>query len=147
MADSIKVQAMCKLAEVLETVPGIASVQRYQGKPIDLDTLKKPALFIYDERETRGKRNRLATGEFELHLVIWCQLAAKGEASFPDLADNLQAAIHNALIGTTALKGLVEKIEEVSCDKQYPNDYYGLLLLTFKLTYMHTWGDAFSVAY
>jgi hypothetical protein len=147
MADSVKVQVMRKLAEVLAAVPGIASVARHQGKPIDLDTVRKPALHLYDELETRGKRNCLATGEIDLHLVVWIDLTPAGEASFPDVADNLQAAIHNALIGTTALRGLVENIEEVSVDKQYPNDLYGALVLRLRLTYCHAWGDAFSVAY
>lgn len=147
MPDSVKVLLMRKLAEVLAAVPGVVSVARHQGKPIDLDTVRKPALYLYDELETRGKRNRLATGEIDLHLVVWIDLTPAGEASFPEVADNLQAAIHNALIGSSELRGLVEKIEEVSVDKQYPNDLYGVLVMRFKLTYCHAWGDAFSVAY
>jgi hypothetical protein len=147
MADCVKVRLMRKLAEVLAAVPGIDSVARHQGTSIDLDTVRKPALYLYDELETRGKRNRLATGEIDLHVMVWFDLTPAGESSFPDVADNMQAAIHNALIGTAELRGLVEKIEEVSVDKPYANDLYGALVMRFKLTYCHAWGDAFTVAY
>ena len=53
MADSIKVQTMRKLAEILGAIPEIGSVQRWQGRPIDLDHIKTPALFLWEEDETR----------------------------------------------------------------------------------------------
>lgn len=147
MAASIKVQVMHKLAEVLAGVPGIGSVNRWEGKPIDLDTLKMPALFLYEESEHRDKRNRLAVGVIKLAVMVFIPLTPAGSVSFNDVADNLQGEIHNALIGTTVLKGLVENIVEGEVRKEMANDLYGALYQTFDITYMHAWGDAFSVAY
>ena len=147
MADSIKVQVMKKLEEVLAAVPGLGSVSRWHGKPIDLDRVKLPALFLFEEEESRDKRNRLAVGVIKLHLMIFIPLSPAGQVSFNDAADNLQGEIHNALINTLELKGLVEKIVEGTFRKEFPNDLYGVLYQSFDITYFHVWGDAFSVAY
>lgn len=147
MADSIKVQVMKKLEEVLAAVPGLGSVSRWHGKPIDLDRVKLPALFLFEEEENRDKRNRLAVGVIKLQAMIFIPLSPAGQVSFNDAADNLQGAIHNVLINTLELKGLVEKIVEGTFRKEFPNDLYGVLYQSFDITYFHVWGDAFSVAY
>jgi hypothetical protein len=147
MADSIKVQVMKKLAGVLEAITDLGSVHRWQGIPTDLDRAKLPALFFWDEDEARDKRNRLAMGTLKLYVAVFIRLSPAGAASFHDQADNLQGTIHNALIGTADLKGLVEKLEEERVWKEFPNDQYGVLFMSFALTYGHAWGDAFSTTY
>lgn len=147
MADTIKVQAMQKLAGVFGAVASIGSVHRWQGSPTDLDRVKLPALFFWDEDETRDKRNRLAMGTLKLYVAIFCRLSPSGAASFNDVADNLQGTIHNALLGTSELKGLVENLQEERVWKEFPNDQYGVLFMSFTLTYAHAWGDAFSTTY
>jgi hypothetical protein len=147
VADSVKVQVMRKLAEILGTIPELGSVHRWQGKPTDLDQVKLPALFLFEEEESRDKRNRLAVGVVKLHLMVFIPLSPAGSVSFNDRADNLQGEIHNALITTSELKGLAENIVEGSFRKEFPNDLYGVLYQSFDITYFHAWGDAFSVAY
>ena len=147
MADSVKVQVMRKLEEVLAAMPTVGSVNRWEGKPIDLDTVKMPALFLFEEQEDRDKRNRLAVGVVKLHLMVFIPLSPAGSVSFNDLADNLQGEIHNALISTAEFKGLVENLQEGVFRKEFPNDLYGVLYQSFDITYFHAWGDAFSVAY
>ena len=147
MADSIKVQAMRKLEEVLAAIPELGSVNRWHGKPIDLDRVKLPALFLFEEEERRDKRNRLAVGEIKLHLMTFISLTPAGQVSFNDVADNLQGKIHNALITTAELNGLVTNLVEGMVRKEFPNDLYGVLYQDFDITYFHNWGDAFSVVY
>ncbi|MBW1953953.1 MAG: hypothetical protein JRI66_12895, partial [Deltaproteobacteria bacterium] len=89
MADSVKVQVMQKLEEVLAAIPELGSVNRWHGKPIDLDRVKLPALFMFEEEETRDKRNRLAVGTIRLHLMTFIPLTPAGQVSFNDVADNL----------------------------------------------------------
>jgi hypothetical protein len=146
MADSIKVQVMQKLAEVLGAIPALGSVHRWQGSPTDLDRVKLPALFFWDEDETRDRRNRLAMGTLKLYVAIFCRLSPAGAASFNDI-DNLQGTIHNAFLGTSELQGLVENLQEERVWKEFPNDQYGVLFMSFTLTYAHAWGDAFSTTY
>ena len=98
MADSVKVQAMRKLKDILGAIPEIGSVQRWQGRPIDLDHVKTPALFLWEEDETREKRNRLAMGLLKMQLGVFIRLTPAGASSFNDVADNLQGKIHNALM-------------------------------------------------
>ena len=147
MADSVKVQAMRKLKDILGAIPDIGSVQRWQGRPIDLDHVKTPALFLWEEDETREKRNRLAMGLLKMHLGVFIRLTPAGAASFNDVADNLQGKIHNALIQSTELEGLAAKYQEERVWKEFPNDEYGVLYMSFTLTYGHAWGDAFTTAY
>jgi len=146
MADTIKVQVMQKLAEVLGAIPELGSVHRWQGNPTDLDRVKLPAVFFWDEDETRDKRNRLAIGTLKLYVAVFIRLSPAGAASFNVGADNLQGTIHNALIGTAGLKGLVENLQEDRVWKEY-HDQYGVLFMSFNLTYGHAWGDAFSTTY
>ncbi|MBW1953631.1 MAG: hypothetical protein JRI66_11210 [Deltaproteobacteria bacterium] len=147
MADSIKVQVMQKIEQVLGAIPEIGSVNRWEGRPIDLDTLKMPAMFLFEEEEIRDKRNRLAMGIVKLHLMIFIPLTPAGQLSFHDVADNIQAKIHDALLNTQELKGLVENLQEGIFRKEFPNDLYGVLHQSFDITYCHVWGNAFSVAY
>ena len=58
----LKFRPCGKLEDILGAIPEIGSVQRWQGRPIDLDHVKTPALFLWEEDETREKRNRLAMG-------------------------------------------------------------------------------------
>ena len=146
MADTIKVQAMQKLAGVFGAMAAIGSVHRWQGSPTDLDRVKLPALFFWDEDETRDKRNRLAMGTLKLYVAVFIRLSPAGAASFNVVADNLQGTIHNALIETAGLKGLVENLQEDRVWKEY-HDQYGVLFMSFNLTYGHAWGDAFSTTY
>jgi hypothetical protein len=43
--------------------------------------------------------------------------------------------------------GLVENLQEERVWKEFPNDQYGVLFMSFTLTYGHAWGDAFSTTY
>ena len=147
MAESVKTLVMAKLEEVLRAIPELGSVHRWQGQAIDLDQVKLPALFLYEEREARERRNRLAMGVLSMHLMVFIRLSPAGAVSFNKVADTVQGKIHNALVGTTELKGLVENLQEGEFTRVYPNDLYGLLSLNFTLTYGHAWGDAFSTSY
>jgi hypothetical protein len=147
MADSVKVQVMRKLKDILETIPEIGSIQRWQGRPIDLDHVKTPALFLWEEDEIREKQNRLAMSLLKLQLGVFIRLTPAGAAPFNDVADNLQGQIHNALMQSHELAGLSVKFQEERVWKEFPNDEYGVLYLSFILTYGHAWGDAFTTAY
>jgi hypothetical protein len=147
VADSVKVRVMRKLEEVLSAIPELGSVNRWHANAIDLEIFKMPALFLYEEEESRDKRNRLALGVIKMHLMVFIPLSPAGAVSFNDLADNLQGKIHNALIRTAELKGLVENLQEGQVKKESHNDLYGVLYQSFDVTYCHVWGDAFSVAY
>ena len=147
MAESVKALVMQKLEEVLRGIPELGSVHRWQGGVIDLDLVPLPALYFWEEQEERQRRNRLALGVLSMHLHVYIPLSPAGAASFSKVADTLQGKIHNALVRTAALKGLVENLQEGKFEPVFPNDLWGILTLTFTLTYGHAWGDAFTTAY
>jgi hypothetical protein len=45
------------------------------------------------------------------------------------------------------MAGLAVKIQEDRVWKEFPNDDFGVLYMSFTLTYGHAWGDAFTTAY
>jgi hypothetical protein len=147
MADSIKVQTMRRLADILGAIPEIGSVHRWQGRPIDLDHVKTPALFLWEEDETREKRNRLALGIVKMYLGVFIRLSPAGASSFNDLGDNIQGKIYNALAVSVDLGEVSLNYQEERVWKEFPNDEYGVLYMSFILTYGHAWGDAFTTAY
>jgi hypothetical protein len=44
--------------------------------------VKLPALFLFEEEESRDKRNRLAVGVVKLHLMVFIPLSPAGSVSF-----------------------------------------------------------------
>jgi hypothetical protein len=144
---AIKTQVMDAIKEALKTIPEVKTVERIPAKGIDLDVAPMPAIFFYDEDEDRSRRNRLATGVINLIVFGYVPLTMEGYDDINPIVDLLQGRIHeimakNALTGQT----LIQNIEEGKVHKDYPNDEYLLLIMTFTVTYLHNWGDAFSNA-
>lgn len=149
MADlPIKTQIMVALGEVLETITELKTVNRFKGKPIDLDVVPLPALYFYDDNETRERNNRLQNGVINLVMAVFMPIPVDdlGSQKFSDDADIIQAKVHGVLFGADNLlpKLGVIMIQEVQVNKDYPNDEYGILILQLTLTYTHKFGDAFT---
>lgn len=150
MADSIKTNIMKEIGTLLETITDLKTVRRWKGKEIDLEVIPLPALFFYDEGETRERRNISQHGLLDLYLVAFFSLPLddvdiSGARAFSDDADNIQAQVHNLLFGSTNLTQLgVIMLEEGSIHKEYPNDIFSLLVMRYTLTYAHKFGDAFN---
>jgi hypothetical protein len=144
---AIKSQVMNTIKDALKTIPEVKTVERIPAKGIDLDVAPMPAIFFYDEDEDRGRRNRLATGIIDLIVFGYVPLTLEGYDDINDVVDVMQGRIH-AIMATDALTGqpLIQNIEEGTVHKDYPNDEYLLLIMRFKVTYQHNWGDAFSNA-
>jgi len=64
-----------------------------------------------------------------------------------NIADVIQGRVHEVM-ALSALTGnpLINGCLEGTVTKDYPNDEYLLLIMTFNVTYQHNWGDAFSNA-
>lgn len=144
---AIKTQVMNTIKEALKTIPEVKTVERLPAKGIDLDICPKPAVFFYDEEEKCSKRGRLAQGEIALIVFAYIPLLMENYDNANDIADVVQGRIH-ATMALDLLTGnpLINNCQEGTVHKDYPNDEYLLLIMTFNVTYHHNWGDAFSNA-
>lgn len=148
MADvAVKTNVMEAVKTALKTIPEVLTVERIPAKGIDLDVAPMPAIFFYDEDENRDRRNRVATGAVNIIVFGYIPLLMEGYKDVNDLADLVQGRIHNVMT-QHSLTGnpLIQNIVEGKVYKDYPNDEYMLLIMTFTVTYLHNWGDAFSNA-
>jgi len=149
MADSpIKTQIMVALGEALEAITELKTVNRFKGKPIDLDVVPLPALYFYDDNESRVRNNRLQNGVINLVMAVFMPIPVDdlGSQKFSDDADIIQAKVHGILFGSENLLpslGVI-MIQEEQVNKDYPNDEYGILIIQNTLTYAHKFGDAFT---
>ena len=148
MADSsVKTTIMVALGEALSAITELKSVNRFRGKPVDLDEIALPALYYYDEHEERRRSNLLQDGIVTLVLSVFTAIPedALGTQTFSDEADTIQAKVHNILFGTNNLRFMgVKMIQEDEVGKEYPNGLYGVLTMRYTLTYTHKFGNAFT---
>lgn len=147
----IKTQVLTQLVVALKTASDLVTVERFPPTPTELDIAMAPIAYIHEgSAETRESNNRFARGILELDIMVFIELqsvdADNGNLTFNDKADEIQAQIHNILIGPghSNLNGLALKILERQVEKQVPNDRWGVLVYTVEVTYQHLTGDAFS---
>jgi len=149
MPTPIRTQVLDKIEELLGEISKLKAVKRWQSVPIDLEVVGTPALVYQVGPERREKRNRLMYGTFSLGLYVYLKLNQTGRMrqAFDAQSDNLQALIHNQLMGSPGLRGLAQKVIEVTMDRRLSNDLFGEMVLTYEITYGHAFGDGFTTAY
>lgn len=148
MADSpVKTNIMVALGTALTAVTELKTINRYRGKPIDLDVEPLPALYFHDEGEGRKRNNLLQLGVIDLILTVFMPIPVDdlGDQKFSDDADIIQAKVHGIMFGTENLKNMgVLAIQEIEVAKDYPDGTYGILVMRYEMTYAHKFGNAFN---
>ena len=151
MALPIKTQVLQALVTALLTASDLVSVERFPPTTTHLELARTPIAYIAEAApETRETNNRFYQGTLELDITVFIELQSgesdEGNLTFLDKADEIQAQIHDILLGPNA-PGLIPfgvKILERSSEKLISNDQWGALLYTVEVTYQHLMGDAFA---
>lgn len=149
MAETIKTQVLKTLETMLQAIPELGSVHRRPPLNVDLEKVKTPALFFWEEEE-RQPRNRLMLGVMRLTIAVFIRLTpgnGHGFTAFSDLADGIAGSVHGVLARPAALAGKVVNIQELTTRKALANELFGELVLIYQMTYAHSFGDAFSTSY
>jgi len=149
MADTIKTQVLRTLEAMLLEIEELGSVHRRPPLNVDLDKVKTPALFFWEEEE-RKPRNRLMLGVMRLTLAVFIRLTSgsdHGFTAFSDLADTIAGRVHGVMAHPAALAGRVVNIQELTTRKALANELFGELVLIYQVTYAHSSGNAFSTSY
>ncbi|MFZ5451462.1 MAG: hypothetical protein ACOZF2_06285 [Thermodesulfobacteriota bacterium] len=149
MAETIKTQVLRTLENMLRTIPELGSVHRRSPLNVDLEKVKTPALFFWDEEE-RKPRNRLMLGVMRLTMAVFIRLTPgndHGFTAFSDLADTVAGKVHEVMACPAPLAGKVVNIQELTTRKALANELFGELVLIYQMTYAHSSGNAFSTSY
>lgn len=153
MSEPVKTTLLKALETMLQSVDGIATVQRDCQFPFDFGALPLPVLIFYEDYETPGVDNRLAKNNLDLDLVLFDVFSGPvmdenslAWQSFKDKADAVAGAIHGLWHDQRALvhlraAGLI-RVEERGNRKAPCNADYGEMVLTVRLTYGHPLGQA-----
>jgi len=149
MAETVKTQVLKTLETMLVGIPELGSVHRRPPLNVDLEKVKTPALFFWDEEE-RKPRNRLMLGVMRVTLAVFIKLTPgkdHGFTAFSDLADTIAGNVHGILAHPAELSGKVVNLQELTTRKALANELFGELVLVYQVTYAHSSGDAFSTSY
>jgi len=149
MAETVKTQVLRTLETVLQAIPEVGSVHRRPPLNVDLEKVKTPALFFWEEEE-RKPRNRLMLGVLRLTMAVFIRLTPgndHGFTAFVDLADTIAGRVHQVMARPAELSGKAVNIQELTTRKALANDLFGELVLVYQVTYVHPKGDAFSTSY
>jgi hypothetical protein len=149
MAETVKTQVLKTLETMLREIEELGSVHRRPPLNVDLEKVKTPALFFWDEEE-RKPRNRLMLGVLRLTMAIFIRLTPgndHGFTAFSDLADTIAGRVHEIMVKPAALAGKAVNIQELTTWKALANELFGELALVYQVTYVHSSGDAFSITY
>jgi hypothetical protein len=159
MADTVKTSLLKAIETMLVAgLPEIPTVRRDWLFPFDLSTVPLPGMFFYEEDEDLGTMSsRIAKNVVPLDLVVFAAFSepvytenSPAWQEFKDWSDALAGKIHGLwhnrekrLLLRAA--GLIQ-LEEMGNRKAPCNERYGELVLTYRLTYGHALGDAFTLA-
>ncbi|MDD3492354.1 MAG: hypothetical protein PHZ19_02505 [Candidatus Thermoplasmatota archaeon] len=158
MTETVKTALLKALEGMLAAgLPEIPTVRRDWLFPLDLAAIPLPGLFFYEDEEDLGNLGgQVAKNSFPLDLVVFAAFSepvftenSPAWQEFKDWADSLAGKLHALWHDRTnrlALKaaGLIQ-LEELGSHKAPCNEDYGELVLTYRLTYGHALGDAFSL--
>jgi hypothetical protein len=149
MAETVKTQVLKIMEIMLREIEELGSVHRRPPLNVDLEKVKTPALFFWDEEE-RKPRNRLMLGVLRLTMAIFIRLTPgndHGFTAFSDLSDTIAGKVHGVMARPAALAGKAVNIKELTTRKALANELFGELVLVYQVTYVHSSGDAFSTTY
>jgi hypothetical protein len=149
MPDTVKTQVLKALAARLEEIEELGTVRRWQDIPTDLSLYPSPVLFFWEDEE-KEPFNRLTLGRLDLWLEVFFPLAAGDEADYTRFAETAEtvagriADLLAAPLGPLRNAGLIQA-EPGRVVKAKHNPDWGVLFMTYQLTYVHNCGDAFAV--
>jgi hypothetical protein len=167
MSEAVKTNLLKAIeAMLVANLPEVLTVRRDWLFPFDLAALDAqgnpvtplPGLFFYEDSEDLGTLgSQVAKNIIPLDLVVFAAFSepvytenSPAWQNFKDWADSLAGQIHGlwqnrALRLPLKAAGLIH-LEELGNRKAPSNENYGEMVLTYRLTYGHALGDAFTTA-
>jgi hypothetical protein len=149
MADTVKTTLLKAIETRLGEITALATVKRWKDIPTDLSLLTLPAAFFWEE-EQQEAYNRLTLGRLDFWVEVFFSLDPEVPASFTtfsETAEEIAGKISGlfAAPGELRAAGLVQALPADKVVKARYNSDYGVLFMSYQLTYAHARGDAASL--
>ena len=149
MADPVKTILLQAIESRLNDIPELFTVKRWEDIPADLEALTLPAAFFWEE-ERQEAYNRLILGNLDFWVQVFFGLDPEVPASFTDFSEAAEAIAGKisdlfAAPGELRAAGLIQAHPAGQVVKARYNDDYGVLFMSYELTYGRARGDACSL--
>jgi hypothetical protein len=141
MPEPVKTLILRAVRNAIDALDVVGQVVRNPATPPQRETAIYPVVFVFDEPESKVQRNRYAINVMPLHIEVWFRADVE-DAS--DKADLIDTEIYKALLGDVAIRRLVMDIrpeEAGSTDKQWVDEFLGVIVLRWVVKYGHKWED------
>jgi hypothetical protein len=149
MADPVKTILLKAIEDRLNDIQGLATVKRWEDIPADLTGLTMPVAFFW-ETEEQEVYNRLVLGRLDFWVQVFFGLDPEVPASFTafsEAAEVIAGKISDlfATPGELRVAGLIQAQPAGQVVKARYNDDYGVLFMSYQLSYGRARGDACSL--
>lgn len=141
MAEPVKTLIMRAIVETVEAISIVGSVKRNPPTPPKRETANFPAVFIYDDTESKVNNNRYSKNTFSVQIETYF-LADDDDAS--EQAELIDSEIYKAILVAPAILALINKIapeEGNSTSRQFLDEFTGALISRYVVVYQHKYGD------
>jgi hypothetical protein len=149
MTETVKTGLLKAIEARLNEIPGLSTVKRWEDIPTDLAPLTLPAAFFW-ETEEQEAYNRLVLGRLDFWVQVFFGLDPEVPASFTDFSEAAEAIAGEisdlfAAPGDLRAAGLIQAQPAGQVVKARYNDDYGVLFMSYQLSYGRARGDASSL--
>lgn len=144
--DPVKTLILKAFEDAVAQIDIIGTVKRNPPSPPKRETANFPAAWIYDDTESKVKRNRYSMNRFAVQTETYFLAEEEGASDKADLVD---AKIYKTVLADPGILALVQDIsaeEGNSVSKQYLDEFMGVVISRFVIRYAHALGDPFDPA-
>jgi hypothetical protein len=141
MAEPLKTLILRAITEAVTAISIVGSVKRNPPSPPKRETAIFPAVFIYDDAESKVNNNRYSKNTFTVQFEIYF-LADEEDAS--DKADLIDSEIYKVVLKDPSILALINSISPEggnSSSKQFLDEFTGVLISRYVVVYQHKYGD------
>lgn len=149
MADTVKTGLLKAIETRLNEIPELATVKRWEDIPADLTGFVLPVAFFW-ETERQEPYNRLTLGILDFWVQVFFSLDPDVPASFTDFSEDAETVAgvisdFFAAPGELRALGLIQAKPAGDVVKARYNEDYGVLFMSYELSYGRARGDACSL--
>jgi hypothetical protein len=141
MAEPVKTLIMRAIVETVEAISIVGSVKRNPPTSPKRETAIFPAVYVYDDTESKVNNNRYSKNTFPVQIETYF-LADEEDAS--EQAELVDSEIYKAVLAAPAILALVNKIapeEGNTVSRQFLDEFTGALISRYVVVYQHKYGD------
>ena len=141
MAEPVKTLIMRAIVETVEAISIVGSVKRNPPTPPKRETAIFPAVYVYDDTESKVNNNRYSRNTFAVQIETYV-LADEEDAS--EKAELIDSEIYKAVLVAPAILALINSIkpeEGNSTSRQFLDEFTGALISRYVVVYQHKYGD------